>query len=276
MLAAGNLTNPQLAALAAETSPSALLDGRPAVSVSLIVDGIPTTLVTSSQTVGELLAEDNVVVDSHDIVQPAVDTVLQSEGVVRVTHVGVWTESVRQTIPAPVKNLPSFRIGVGKTKVLDPGSDGVKVVSYVVTRGHDRADPPRRAPLSTQVVRAPRPRVIAHGVAEYALTQLAERGFNATVHFAGAAMNMIATAYTADCAGCSGRTKSGALAGHGIVAVDPRVIPLGTALFIPGYGRAIAGDTGSAIRGNRIDLGFDSMSDAFRFGKRPITVYVMH
>jgi 3D (Asp-Asp-Asp) domain-containing protein len=57
------------------------------------------------------------------------------------------------------------------------------------------------------------------------------------------------------------------------VAVDPRVIPMGTRLFIPGYGVAIAGDTGGAIRGNRIDLGFNSLSDALRFGRRAVTVY---
>ncbi|MBV8655919.1 MAG: 3D domain-containing protein, partial [Candidatus Eremiobacteraeota bacterium] len=62
-------------------------------------------------------------------------------------------------------------------------------------------------------------------------------------------------------------------AGHGIVAVDPSVIPLGTRLFIPGYGLAIAGDTGGAIRGFRIDLGFNSERDALLFGRREVTVY---
>jgi 3D (Asp-Asp-Asp) domain-containing protein len=246
------------------------------MSVSLVVDGVPTTLLTAAQTVGEMLSEENVVVDEHDIGQPSAGTLLMSESTVRVTHVGVWTETVRQPIAAPVKNVPSFRIGLGKTQVIDPGSDGVRVLSYIVSRNGDRAAPPRRSLYSTRVVRAARPRVIAHGVAEYALTQLAEQGFDATMRFAGATMKMVATAYTASCSGCSGRTKSGAPAGHGIVAVDPRVIPLGTALFIPGYGRAIAGDTGGAIRGNRIDLGFNSTSDAFRFGTRPITVYILH
>ena len=63
---------------------------------------------------------------------------------------------------------------------------------------------------------------------------------------------------------------------HGIVAVDPRVIPLGSHLYIPGYGRATAGDTGGAIQGNRIDLGFNSSTDALQFGRRSVTVYVLH
>ena len=68
-------------------------------------------------------------------------------------------------------------------------------------------------------------------------------------------------------------TAIGRRAGHGIVAVDPRLIPLGTHLYIPGYGMAIAGDTGGDIVGHRIDLGFDSTRDAMLFGRRDITVY---
>jgi len=271
----GSFSNPKLAALAGETSPTVLVDGHAPVSVSLIVDDVPTTLETTAANVRELLYEENVAFDGHDVIAPAVDSRLRSDEIVRVTHVGVWTETIRQAIAAPVKDVPSLRIGLGKTKIVDPGSDGIKVLSYIVTRDSDRLAPPRRSLLAAQVARAPRPRVVAHGVAEYALTQLAEPGLSATMHFAGAAMKMVATAYTANCIGCSGVTKIGQPAGHGIVAVDPRVIPLGTALFIPGYGRAIAGDTGGAIRGNRIDLGFDSARDAFRFGIRPIVVYVL-
>jgi 3D (Asp-Asp-Asp) domain-containing protein len=129
--------------------------------------------------------------------------------------------------------------------------------------------------LAARVLRFPRAKVIAEGVGDYsALAGVARRGMTGTVHLADAALRMMATAYTADCSGCSGVTASGRPAGHGIVAVDPRYIPLGTRLYIPGYGHALAGDTGSAIRGNRIDLGFESHRDALRFGRRSIVVYV--
>lgn len=88
-------------------------------------------------------------------------------------------------------------------------------------------------------------------------------------------MRMPATAYTAYCGGCSGRTALGRQAGYGIVAVDPRVIPLRTRLYIPGYGYAVAGDTGGAIRGSRIDLGFNTYRDARQFGRRDVTVYLL-
>ena len=62
---------------------------------------------------------------------------------------------------------------------------------------------------------------------------------------------------------------------RGMVAVDPDVIPLGTQLYIEGYGYAVADDTGGAIVGNRIDLAMDSTSEAENFGRRDVVVYVL-
>ncbi len=72
-----------------------------------------------------------------------------------------------------------------------------------------------------------------------------------------------------------GITASGMQVRHGVVAVDPRVIPLGTKLYVEGYGEAIAADTGGAIKGNKIDLFYHDLGDALRFGRRNITVYVL-
>lgn len=88
-------------------------------------------------------------------------------------------------------------------------------------------------------------------------------------------LTMEATAYTGWDPGCTGITAMGLAATHGVVAVDPDVIPLGTRLYIPGYGPAIAGDTGGAIIGNRIDLCMDSYDEAMAFGRRYVTVYIM-
>jgi 3D (Asp-Asp-Asp) domain-containing protein len=88
---------------------------------------------------------------------------------------------------------------------------------------------------------------------------------------------MEATAYTAWTATSNptGRTASGTPAGYGVVAVDPRIIRLGSHVFVPGYGLAIASDTGGAIVGNRIDLCMESVRDAIIFGRRAVKVYVV-
>ena len=157
-----------------------------------------------------------------------------------------------------------------------PARPASRETAYAVTRTHDRRALHRTA-LVSRVLRAPRARIVAEGIGEYAALSAARRAAasRGTLRLASAALSMVATAYTASCAGCSGTTASGRPAGHGIVAVDPRVIPLGTRMYIPGYGHAVAGDTGGAIRGNRIDLGFNSNRQAFQFGRRPVTVYLI-
>jgi cystine transport system substrate-binding protein len=69
-----------------------------------------------------------------------------------------------------------------------------------------------------------------------------------------------------------GRTATGLPVGWGVVAVDPAVIPLGTRLTIPGYGEAVAADTGGAVRGNTIDLWFPTLAQARAWGRRAVTI----
>lgn len=71
-----------------------------------------------------------------------------------------------------------------------------------------------------------------------------------------------------------GRTASGLPVGVGVIAVDPSVIPLGTRVFVPGYGRAVAADVGSAIKGNIIDLWMPSTAAAREWGRRTVTITV--
>jgi 3D (Asp-Asp-Asp) domain-containing protein len=84
---------------------------------------------------------------------------------------------------------------------------------------------------------------------------------------------MEATAYTPYDGSVDGITATGIMAQHGVVAVDPNVIPLGTRLYIPGYGVALAADTGGAIIGNHIDLCVESLDEAWSYGRRTIKVY---
>ncbi|UOQ93497.1 LysM peptidoglycan-binding domain-containing protein [Halobacillus shinanisalinarum] len=88
-----------------------------------------------------------------------------------------------------------------------------------------------------------------------------------------------ATAYTANCTGCSGVTATGidlnANPNQKVIAVDPDVIPLGSKVYVEGYGVAIAGDTGGAIDGNRVDLYMPNRQDALDFGRQSVTVQVL-
>jgi 3D (Asp-Asp-Asp) domain-containing protein len=93
-----------------------------------------------------------------------------------------------------------------------------------------------------------------------------------------AVRTMVATAYDPSPQtigpGATGRTRTGRIATYGCVAVDPRVIPLGTLLYVEGYGFGLACDTGGAIKGNRIDLCYDSRRVANRYGKKKVKVHI--
>lgn len=96
----------------------------------------------------------------------------------------------------------------------------------------------------------------------------------------GQSMTMEATAYTAECYGCSGVTATGidlnADRNKKVIAVDPSVIPLGSRVHVEGYGEAIAGDTGGAIKGNRIDLHMPTKGEALDFGRRTVNITVLN
>ncbi|QJW48235.1 hypothetical protein HA075_22535 [bacterium BFN5] len=91
----------------------------------------------------------------------------------------------------------------------------------------------------------------------------------------GTVISMTATAYTRYDEGCTDYTYRGNYLRRGLVAVDPSIIPLGTKLYIPGYGNAIADDIGGAIKGNRIDLAMDTLDEAFQFGVRSVDVVIL-
>lgn len=95
----------------------------------------------------------------------------------------------------------------------------------------------------------------------------------------GKEMTVTATAYTAYCAGCSGTTYTGidlrANPNQKVIAVDPNVIPLGSRVWVEGYGEAIAGDIGGAIKGNIIDVFLQNKQDAYNWGRRTVKIKVL-
>lgn len=134
--------------------------------------------------------------------------------------------------------------------------------------------------LSENIIVAPVNKVVEIGTKQPEPEPVAEAsGYGTVVR----QLVMNSSAYSIDYA-CTGKTPgmagygitaSGMKAGYGVVAVDPRVIPLGTKLYVEGYGYCIAADTGGAIKGNKIDLCFNSYSEAVNYGRKNVTVYIL-
>ncbi|MED3691365.1 LysM peptidoglycan-binding domain-containing protein [Peribacillus butanolivorans] len=89
-----------------------------------------------------------------------------------------------------------------------------------------------------------------------------------------------ATAYTADCQGCSGTTATGidlkANPNAKVISVDPSVIPLGSKVYVEGYGYATAADTGSAIKGNKVDIFIPNEQDAINWGVKNVKLQILN
>lgn len=248
---------------------------RPGVTVMLRLRGVMEKITTSAETVGALLAQHNVTLGTNDYVLPREDRQIASGETIRVVHVSRWVERKHEIERPVTEHRLSLNLPPLASKTIAHGSPAVreKVVQY--TR-YDDSRHVDATVIASHVVRPGKPKVVVSGVVAYGrYARLAKQEVNQVVRLANAAFDMLATAYDPHCYGCSGTTAIGLPAGFGIVAVDPRVIPLGTRLYIEGYGPALAGDTGGAIKGNRIDLGFNSYESAIHFGERPVRVFVL-
>jgi 3D (Asp-Asp-Asp) domain-containing protein len=92
-------------------------------------------------------------------------------------------------------------------------------------------------------------------------------------------LTVTATAYTANCKGCRGITATGInLKKHPeskVISVDPKIIPLGTKVYVEGYGYAIAADKGSSVRGNKIDVFYPTLKQAYKWGRKKVKIKII-
>jgi 3D (Asp-Asp-Asp) domain-containing protein len=235
--------------------------------VTLTADGETQTLSSpTAKTVGDLLKEQNVAFGKLDRCSVPLSTPLKDGLKVTLTRVRQEKVVERTPISAPIKEKLTSSLRVGQKKVLQPGKPGERVKTFAVTFKDGREV--KRVKLS-ETATAPQTQYVMVGTRGMTI---ASRGY-----FGGRRIiEMRATGYGPDGNGRWGaRTASGLRPGYGVVAVDPRFIPLGTRLYIEGYGYAVAGDTGGAIKGDRIDLGYDSNHEAANVGRKRVKVMIM-
>jgi resuscitation-promoting factor RpfB len=245
---------------------------RSASNARIQVDGRTITVPDSdATTVRELLAEARVTVDGDDEVSPDLDAPVRVDGLVRIQRVKYVESAVDIKLPyrtivrsASPGNRPYH------PTVTREGRSGLKRITYR-TRVVDGQELERTTQGET-IVREP----VHEIVTSRKPYLLGSRGA-----YAGRrSLTMLSSAYDPGFGSCGkwaryGRTCNGKRAGYGVIAVDPKVIPLGAKLFVPGYGYGVAADVGGAIKGNRIDLGFNSRAGAIQWGKRQVMVRIV-
>jgi 3D (Asp-Asp-Asp) domain-containing protein len=244
----------------------------------LLVDGKRHLISTEAHSVRELLAQQHVGLSSSDVVSPRLNDAVPKNGITRVQRIHTWVRHEMSRVSAPTIRHKDATLMVGEHRVLHRGHSGMRE-RVIALRTVDGSRSMRHF-VSSRLVKAADPEILAVGTRTTPITPMSEFATTAmdrTEAMAHNAFSMIATAYTAYCSGCSGsgRGATGIRIEHGVVAVDPHIIPLGSHLYIPGYGNAIAGDTGGAIIGHRIDLAMNTLSSAMNFGRRIVTIYLL-
>jgi uncharacterized protein YabE (DUF348 family) len=244
-----------------------------AVDILIKSDGQLQPFTTAKPTVKAALADAGVTLGKVDRVEPDLASPVAAGMKIIVHRVQQRTVVEKIVIPFPVLRRQDADLEKGKVKVVRVGQKGVKERAYSIIVEDGKQI--KKALISEKVAKDPVPQLVAVGTKKVVRTLTTSRG--ATYRY-NEMRSMVATAYDPGPASNphgNGTTYLGLKAGYGIVAVDPRVIPLRSRLYIPGYGEALAGDTGGAIKGDRIDLGFNTYQDAMRFGRKRITVYVL-
>ena len=242
------------------------------VSLSVGGDELPAAY-TQAETVAALLAERDVQLSGGDYVIPALSTPLRDGLEVSVTIVGEKIEVVETPIPFRTIYRDDPTLTQGQSAVSQVGLNGNVIREYVVI--YRNGEEVSRELLS-EIIVAPDHEIIVQGTAVVEVVAVAA-AVSAPSGDPDCARTVTvwATWYTAASAGGSGTTATGTTVQKGTVAVDPSVIPLGTRMYIPGYGDGVAEDTGGAIVGNIIDLGYGP-NDVYDWYSRYVDICILN
>lgn len=225
--------------------------------ISILVDGRQIHTRTRAETVAQVLNQEGIALRELDYTRPAIDTPL--EGVQTVDVRRVDEKFVYQDAPIPFETVwqadPTLELD--KRRLIQTGDPGVRRRRTRIV--YENSEEVSRETTSWWVEEPPTPEIIAYGTDIVWRTVDTPEGPKRYWR----KIRVLATSYSAATSGKSrdhptyGLTRLGWRARRGIVAVDPKVINLRQKMYVPGYGLAIAGDTGGKIRGQHIDLGFD-------------------
>lgn len=220
-----------------------------------------------SDTIEDLMKELGIELDEHDVVTTKPANEIVDKGIVGIERVDKRQFSKTEEIPYESEVIENNEMYQGETKVIQAGVKGEQIHTMQNVYVNDKLVSIEN--LDTEVVKEPVKEIVHKGTKEV-------EGLNGRK--VKKVIVMQATAYDPS---AGSKTAMGTRARVGAVAVDPRVIPLGSKLYIesmdgfPTYGFATAEDTGGAIKGNRIDLFYSTNAQALRFGRRNVKVYVL-
>lgn len=227
-----------------------------ATDFKVTADGKTKKYKTLCRTVGDALKDCGIKVGDADIVTPGLETEIGDDLEVVIQRVTTKQETVEEDVKFNTIEKDDSSMNQGESKVVTEGVNGKDKVTYEITY-IDGVESERKE-VSRETVTAAVDKVIANGT---------------KISFDGKSYSrkLVVKAYSYT---GGGRTAMGTKARVGEIAVDPRVIPLGSKVYIEGVGARIAEDTGGNIKGNTIDIYMNSVSACRKWGVRTVTIYI--
>ncbi|MBC5996464.1 DUF348 domain-containing protein [Romboutsia ilealis] len=248
--------------------------------ISLVVKGEEIKVSSFKKTVRELLSENEIQYDDDDIITPSLSSELEDYMEVKVVEVTQSQLTEKEDIPYSVKLIDDNDLLKGKTKVTQEGKSGEKEITYNLTYYDGKLV--KKALEGEKVSQEPVDKIVKKGIKEeveevvVASRSTTSRNSNSSESKASSAskngkhMVVQATAYAGDTI-----TSTGTVPKWGTIAVDPKVIPYGSKVYIPQFNKTfIAEDCGGAVKGNIIDIFMGSEAECYKWGRRTIDIYI--
>ena len=226
-----------------------------------LIGGKKTEICMYPGSVGETLKYNDIELDEDDLIKPAVDHELGFDDQIKITRVKIVTEEKKETIEPKEAGAVFDRSLASGTIARTEGKAGKAVYRYTYKYVNGKKKKTKKE--FDHWIRKPTDIQLRFGTSVTGETGAVEFGET----FIGNC-----TAYY------FGKNAHGATGGHchyGTCAVDPRIIPYGTKLYVEGYGTAVANDCGGAVKGHIIDLYMRSTKECFSWGRRNKKVYIL-
>lgn len=273
-------------AIDTEVSKDMKINIEPAFQVTVNDAGKEKKIWTTSTTVADFLKQQKMNIKDEDKIKPALDEKLtKGKADITITRIEKVTDVVEEKIAFDVKKQEDASLEKGQEKVVQKGKEGKLKKHYEVVK--ENGEEVSRELVKEETAEQSKDKVVAIGTKQSSpkIEKVSASGDSKPVvsrsnESTGKVMTVSSTAYTASCSGCSGQTATGVNLKNNpnakVIAVDPNVIPLGSKVHVEGYGYAVAADTGSAIKGNKIDVFFPEKSSAYRWGNKTVKIKILN
>lgn len=270
-----------------------------AFDVAIIEQGERRNVRSTVTSVSNLLKEQGVTLGELDKVNYRLDSKIHANMKIEIIRVEKVTKVVEETLSYSTEKQRGLSLLKGERELITKGKNGQKKITYEIVK--ENGKPVVKYMVSEEVTKEPVTEVILIGtkVPEPVVAAAEESIIRANSNDLEDSLSnyssyikveieptaskkelvVEATAYTPFCTGCSGTTKMGINVRLNtnikVIAVDPTVIPLGSRVWVEGYGFAIAGDIGSDIKNNRIDVLVHSNTEAFKWGRKQVRLKIL-